>query len=384
MTTALDRKAMTFTDLREHLTKLRDMRHDVVLNSSHLLAADDSTLLSTPEVEDVITPHGVGIPPYELEITPHALQQIASKWKIPVRYLRDLMEKSAGGHRAWNLLWADTLNTHFDVENMDVLVRALVEPGEKRGVLRAMLSPSYGFIEHFDVLTAVFDGLRVAREIHKIDFEPGPAHISDTQMRARVNMPQLSVVAEALLKNYVSPFTGNRGVDNPNIFLGLDIRNSEVGAGSFNIVPVIVVQVCDNGMTMTKDLFRKVHLGSRMENGVMSDRTARATMELIASQTSDYVMNIATPEFLQSKVDELMGLAVKVEPTIVQDHLKSVYSDDEADAIFNAFISCGDHTAFGVAQAMTAVSQTDQFGVDAARDLDDNALLVATAVARLA
>lgn len=44
-------------------------------------------------------------------------------------------------------------------------------------------------------------------------------------MRARINIPQLHVVAEELLRNYTSPFTGHRGIDNPIVFMGIEIRN---------------------------------------------------------------------------------------------------------------------------------------------------------------
>lgn len=374
-------KDMTFSDLRENLMQLREQRFDVVLSTEDMTSAMPMEI-TLPEVPNVITDRGVGIYETHLRLTEHALQQLATKFRIPVKYLRELDD--AGRPSEVQDIWHHIVETHFRYEPQDVLIRALVEPGSNAGTCRAILSPQYGFVEHFDILTAVFDGLRVAREIHKVDFEPGRASISDTHMRARVNMPGLSVVAEALLRNYTSPFSKRTGLENPNIFLGLEIRNSEVGAGAFCIVPVVVIQVCDNGLTMKKDLFRKVHLGSRMEAGQISHNTMRATMELVSSQTTDYVMNVANVEFLQKRVDELMGLTVKVQPTLVQDHLRSVFTDEQADAIFNAFIDGGDITAFGVAQAMTAVSQSADVSVNDAMELDDTAIDVATQVAKVA
>lgn len=372
-------KNLTFTELRDNLMHMREMRHDVVLNSADIGACDDGSLLM-PEVKNVLTDHGVGVPTTVLKLNDHAMNQLATKWKIPTKYLREL---ASAPEYDLKTLWQQTVMTHMHSRPMDVLVRGLVEPGAIQGDCRAIMSPAYGFAEHFDVLTAVFDGLRTAREIHKVDFEPGVASISDTHMRARVNMPGLRVAADALLKDYKSPYSGNRGIDNPNLFLGIEIRNSEVGAGSFNIVPVIVIEVCNNGMTMTKELFRKVHLGARMDQGQISERTVSATMNLISSQTTDYVMGIASPEYLQSKVDELMGLTVTVQPSLVQEHLTNAYSDIQANAIFDAFIMGGDMTAFGVAQAMTAASQTDVFSADDAREIDDNAIAVAEQVAKL-
>ena len=106
------------------------------------------------------------------------------------------------------------------------------------------------------------------------------------------------MVADELLKNYRSPYTGKSGTDNPVVFMGVDIRNSEVGAGSFTIAPVIIIQVCNNGMTLTQDIFRKVHLGSANDSGVVSTRTMQAHMNLITSQTIDKMVEIGNPLYL--------------------------------------------------------------------------------------
>lgn len=57
--------------------------------------------------------------------------------------------------------------------------------------------------------------------------------------------------AGRLLAGYTSPFSGAKGADNPVVFAGMVVSNSETGHGSFSITPRIVAQVCDNGMTIT-------------------------------------------------------------------------------------------------------------------------------------
>jgi len=47
-----------------------------------------------------------------------------------------------------------------------------------------------------------------------------------------------------LVFNYTSPFTGQRGADNPVVFAGFVVRNSETGDGSFSITPQLTAQVC--------------------------------------------------------------------------------------------------------------------------------------------
>ena len=108
----------------------------------------------------------------------------------------------------------------------------------------------------------------------------------------------------------------------------------------------------------------------------------QATMELITAQTIDKVREIANPEFLEAKVKELEGLKVDMKPTVVQAYLQTAFDDELADNIFNDFIMSGDTTAFGVAQAITSVSQRKTISPDVAMSVDDSAIEHAEALVR--
>jgi len=363
-------KNITFSELKENLSAIRDARHDIVVNTKDLVSHVPG-FLRTPEIGDVLTSEGVGLPPRDWELTPHALRQWCHKFNVPAKYMSKLV-----GHEsfAYPELAKEVMNTTNRVEERDVMLRGLIDPNGLDYYCRAIVSPSYSIIENFDILAAVFEGFKAVREEHGIDFEPGPASVSDTQMRARINIPQLHVVAEELLRNYTSPFTGNRGIDNPIVFMGIEIRNSEVGAGAFSLVPSVIIQVCDNGMTLTEDIYRKVHLGASLDSGVVSQRTLRATTELITSETIDKVVEIAHPDFIQAKVDELRGLKKPVGVQVVSEYLKTAFDDDVAMGIFNDFVMGTDLSAFGVAQAITSYSQKDYVPNDVAQSLDDSAI----------
>jgi hypothetical protein len=163
--------------------------------------------------------------------------------------------------------------------------------------------------------------------------------------------------------------------------MGIEIRNSEVGAGAFTLAPIVVIEVCNNGMTLTSDIYRKVHLGSTMEHGKVSSRTMAATMELITTETIDKIVDIAHPDFIAAKVRELEGLKEPVQPSVVSDYLGTAFADDSASGIFDIFVSSGDISAFGVAQAITAYSQADSVSLDDALMLDDGAIDHAVALA---
>jgi len=71
-------------------------------------------------------------------------------------------------------------------------------------------------------------------------------------MYVRVVCEQVRVLAPAMLAGYRSPFTGAAGAENPVVFAGFVLTNSETGCGAFTLTPRLVVQVCRNGMTITR------------------------------------------------------------------------------------------------------------------------------------
>ena len=81
------------------------------------------------------------------------------------------------------------------------------------------------------------------------------------------------------------------------VFSGFMLTNSETGCGAFSLVPRLVAQVCDNGMTITRDAMRAVHLGERLDEGVVtwSGNTLDKTLALITAKTTDAVAAFLDP-----------------------------------------------------------------------------------------
>jgi hypothetical protein len=174
----------------------------------------------------------------------------------------------------------------------------------------------------------------------------------------------MAAYAPELLKGYRSPFTGAIGDENPTVFAGFIISNSEVGAGAFTITPQLVVQVCDNGMTITKDVQRSVHIGSRMAEGLIrwSDDTHAKEVELIRSKTRDAVRTFLDVDYVTRVIGDLertagrpISGADKVVRTVGK---KLAFSDEHISGILDHFIQGGQRTAGGVLQAVTSYAQT--------------------------
>jgi hypothetical protein len=114
-------------------------------------------------------------------------------------------------------------------------------------------------------VVTVLQGIRDAG----VDVQITQCDLTETRMYVVVKCDAIGAYAPELLANYTSPFSGNRGADNPLVHAGFVISNSETGHGRSTITPRLTVKICTNGLTITKDALSATHLGARMADGVM-------------------------------------------------------------------------------------------------------------------
>jgi hypothetical protein len=308
-----------------------------------------------------------------------------------------------------------------------ILLRLLKGDDSVDGVLRAALSPRYKIIDNLDVLLAVMDGLRKAG----VEAVPDVSDLTDRRMHVRFSVPGIAAYAENLLAGYRSPFDGPGGVERagnggrpgmklevghfgagaealarglaaakregkdyppgqePIVFAGLKVTNSDVGEGARSIAPEIVVQICGNRLTLTAAADRAVHLGSQKDEGVIewSAETMEKELALITAQAADAVQTFLTPEWFFGKVAEIEALAgapVARPEQVIKDVSKAaLFTKAEEADILAHFLRGGAYTAGGVANAVTSVSQT-LVSADRAAELDAKAMDVMAHAARLA
>jgi hypothetical protein len=165
------------------------------------------------------------------------------------------------------------------------------------------------------------------------------------------------------------------------LFAGFVITNSEVGDGAWSITPRIVAEICGNGLQITADVARAVHLGSKHEDGVVryTADTLEKELALITARARDAVATLLSSQYLQAKVTDIerkAGVPVRhPEDTVRQVAKAAKFTDDIADAILAHFIRGGQLTAGGVMQAVTSVAQTLD-DADTAHGLEAHALRV--------
>lgn len=210
------------------------------------------------------------------------------------------------------------------------------------------------------MLLSVLDGIRrtgVGTEISRCD-------LTEKRMYVKVGSPEVAARAPRLLADYRSPFTGLRGADNPLVFAGFVVSNSETGHGSFSITPQVTVQVCDNGMTFTADAMREVHLGGRLQDGVIrwSADTQDAALELVVKQARDAVSAFLTTDYVHAKIAEVeadAGIPVRdVDATLEYVGKQLRFTAEQQQTILNHFIDGADRSTGGVLHAVTSTAQT--------------------------
>jgi hypothetical protein len=355
------------TDIAALLRDQQALKSDFVVPAAAirarggLLAVDDSA----PELR----PDGVTLTAGMYTPTGVCDQGIADKLGIPGAYLRRMRELRPD-------LYGANVNGWLDGDGRKFLLRCLRPSGPAgTGIARAFLSDGYKFIDNLDVLLAALDGVRQSG----VPVEVDGCDLTERRMYVRVVCEQVRVLAPVLLHGYRSPFTGAAGAENPVVFSGFMLTNSETGCGAFTLVPRLVVQVCRNGMTITRDAMRAVHLGERLDEGVVtwSGNTRDKTLALITAKTTDAVGTFLKPSYVQHAVRELEKDAghpvTDPQETVRVVSQRLRFTDSQQADILLHFIRGGDVTAGGVMHAVTSVAQTLP-DADAAHDMESAAV----------
>ncbi|MEU3907931.1 DUF932 domain-containing protein [Streptomyces goshikiensis] len=355
-------------DLAQILQRQQGAKIDMVAPAGALsVEGGNVTVQGLPPI---LTDTGVTMADGTYRPTTVADEGIAAKLGIPLAYLRRMRADKV------DLYDANVMGWLAEDPTRKFLLRGFTasEPGGE-GVLRAFLSDSYKRIDNFDVLMAALSGVKESGHEVKIT----GCDLTERRMIVRVESEHIKVLAPTLLRGYRSPFTGQSGDELPIVSAGFVIANSEVGAGAFTITPRITVKVCENGMTIQKDALRAVHLGAKLDEGVIrwSGDTETKNLELITSQARDAVATFLDREYVETKLTDIEKEAGRpiADPVktveVVSKKLK--FTDSLRESIMGHFIRGGQTTAGGLMQAITATAQTLD-DADAAFELEGQAL----------
>ena len=348
----LTARAVDLGELATRLQTQHTARQDVVAPARRLRMDGGRLIADLPTGDPIVSPAGISST-MALRPTDLGLGDIADKLGIPVAYLRRMRAEGAT-----ELLDHNVNEWLARQDDRRYLVRGLVGD-DGTGLLRALLSGNYEIADNLDVLLAMLDGLKETG----VNAVPTQCDLSARRMYVTVTSPEIAVLAPGLLRNYVSPFTGDRGIDNPLVFAGFVLSNSETGDGAWTITPRLEIQVCHNGLVLDTLRVRKPHIGGRLPDGAVqwSADTQQTNRLLIKQKTRDAVTSFLDEQWLTARIGEVERAAgVRVSnPTEVIERVSTQlrFSETEQQTILDHFLLGGDPTSGGVLQAVTSAAQ---------------------------
>lgn len=398
----------TLNDLVAILKDENARKLDVVVPATSIRSKDGQLIVTGAEqqiTEDgVTTVDGTYIPTVVCD------EGLASKLDIPPSYLKrlrneapDLYDANTNGWlRGKSVRRATGTEIVRPADDRSFMLRAFRGVNGGPGVARALLSNSYARMDNLDVLTAALAGVRASG----VEIKVSACDLTDRRMYVDVYAPAVAAMAPILLGGYRNPFDdpkvqaqrehgsvnywrqvaeregqGYAAGSEPVVFSGFRISNSEVGGGAFSIVPKLMVKICRNGLVVNQDAIRNVHLGARLEDGLIkwSDATQRKTLDLITSKTTDAVKTFLDEKYLikvLTRIEKDAGKPVDTPADSIKVIGKALgFTEAEQSGILDHFIRGGQMTAGGVVNAVTSFSQTVS-DADRAHKLDSDALRV--------
>lgn len=277
----------------------------------------------------------------EFGITDYAHGQIASRLDIPKGYYDRMKSESPE-------LLLDNVNHWLKKSNDRRMVRTL------DGSARAFLSNRFRTLDNIDLAEAVLPKIQESgASIESCD-------ITDKKMYLKTIFPK---------------FEGNIEVGDPVQF-GLSISNSEVGAGSVKIEPLIYRLVCRNGMIVADSSVKKYHITKAWEElgEILRNQTIDTMNRAFWMQVRDLIDASLSKEFFEKTIDNMKRAKGQV---IVGDPVKSIevlaktvgLKEGEKGGVLQHLIKGGDLSQYGLLNAVTRYSQ-DVDSYDRATELE--------------
>lgn len=255
----------TLQDMADLLTKQQADKLDLVVPATSIRSVNGNWVIAGADQEPFVGDDGPEMRPVAAAFTPTVVadEHLSDKLGIPLAYVRrmraerpDLYDANANGLLHGRRKRAadgseEIIHRH---DSRKFLVRTFRGSDGEPGVARALLSDRYRTVDNLDVLVAALDGVRDAG----VNVEIDGCDLTDRRMYVRIVAPQVAALAPEFLRDYRSPWGGTNPWDRPGgrqhgwltpdeqpvVFAGFVISNSETGGGAFSIIPRLMVKIC--------------------------------------------------------------------------------------------------------------------------------------------
>jgi hypothetical protein len=270
-------------------------------------------------------------------MTDHAVGQIATDLKIPKRYV-DRMRSDAPD------LFRTNVHHWMYNEPKARMIRGYTN-GDADMTGRAWMSDKFRRLDHMEIartLLPEFDALG-----HQVEFHQ--AAVTESRLYIRALFPGIERDIAKV---------------GDTVRWGVEIRNSEVGAGSLTISGFMLVLTCTNGMTATKVLNAR-HIGKREDEGVLSNEALAADDVAFWLAARDTLRYTCSETAFAEIADRLEGLSpvetlspVAATKVLAKEH---GLSEAEEEAVMLSLVKDANGIGkgqWGMVNALTAAAQT--------------------------
>jgi hypothetical protein len=330
-------------------------KHDVIADTRRMSVAPEMPEGNVTLLLDPDGTLGQDAPTSEFVMTDHALGQVSTDLGIPKRYF-DRMKADAPD------LFRSNIHHWLYNEPKARLVRGLTnEDAPMTG--RAWMSDRFRRLDNMEIartLLPEFENLGTPVEFHQ-------AAVTDTKLYIRALFPAI----ERDIKQV-----------GDTVRWGVEVRNSEIGAGSLTISGFMLVLRCTNGMTAMKALNAR-HVGKREDEGILSNEALAADDVAFWLAARDTLRATCTEAAFNDVADRLAGLSETpvISPVAATRVLGNEIglTEDEQENVMLALAADRNGIGrgqWGMLNAITAVAQTVE-SFDRQADLEGIAWQVA-------
>ncbi len=336
-----------FSMLMERLKQYREYR--LAGKADLLLEPKESMRM---ELDGMISIEGVGY----FETTDFALKQIGQEYGIPSDYV-SRMKAQAESEDNYTLL-AQNFNYWINrIEMGTKLVRTLpvIEDRhltERRKII-AFLSNQFKPIDNYDVANTIISA--VASRVPTDNLVFHHAYVTETEFSM--------TLYDTSRKYYIHPESQKDGY-----FIGLNVKNSEVGTSSLILSPSLIRQVCSNGLIVSEPFMidgngniefgsriKIIHRGKRITNtgSIWSNATIQLLNATTLSQIQDVINATFDPDNVEIMMERLRETEKKpISPTWIDltQHALGL-TGNENEAIWK---KVEENTRYGFIQAVTS------------------------------
>lgn len=325
----------TLDSLMERVMEQEARKYDLLADTRRMnvnVARGWDTAEDGDVVLTVDQPTGVST----LTMNDHALGQMATDLGIPKRYF-DRMKDNAPS------LFQENVHHWMYKEPKRRMLRAYKSEADSAisDVGRAWLSDRYRRLDNIEIarkLLPEFDRLDTEVKFHN-------AAITDDKFYLRALFPRIE---------------GEVKLNDP-VQWGVQIRNSEVGAGQFEIENFVMRLICMNGMVVAKVMSAR-HVGRRLGDN-LSDEAIRADDKAFWLAARDELrasMDESRFDEILTTLRETTDGPVITAPIAATERMAKTLelSDGEKEAVLTQLASNGDFTRWGALNAVTAAAKT--------------------------